>query len=185
MNIRNILRVYGLLRNFSDGETALLETLRSLTDSDREQMVETLAPAKVAVRKRKSRAKSQRAESLATAIQGRTKPAPEPRCVFPMSDGIPCTDGRHSPIHKENFGNGYHPFQSANSEPLCIACGNVADYADHSQPSPHYHPFATSSTAQPARSQSSRSGQQQEPAASSVTRAADVGDAQAASAGGD
>lgn len=29
----------------------------------------------------------------------------------------------------------------ATSEPLCASCGNVEDYEDHAQPSPHYHVF--------------------------------------------
>jgi hypothetical protein len=77
VNIRTVLRTYSLLRQLTDDETALLETLRSLTDSDREQLVESLAPVKVAVKKRvrKAQVRSQRAESLASAIQGAAKPA--------------------------------------------------------------------------------------------------------------
>jgi hypothetical protein len=35
-------------------------------------------------------------------------------------------------------------------EPICAMCGNVEDYTDHSQPSPSYHPFEKSPTAQSA-----------------------------------
>ena len=78
MNLKMVLRTYGLLRQLTDDETALLETLRNLTDSDKEQLVESLAPAKVAVKKRVRKpqsTRSPRAESLASAIQGAAKPA--------------------------------------------------------------------------------------------------------------
>jgi hypothetical protein len=35
-------------------------------------------------------------------------------------------------------------------EPICATCGNVEDYVDHSEPSPSYHPFSNSPTAQSA-----------------------------------
>ena len=35
-------------------------------------------------------------------------------------------------------------------EPICATCGNVEDYVDHSEPSPSYHPFEKSPTAQSA-----------------------------------
>jgi hypothetical protein len=69
MNIRNVLRVYAQLRQFSDDETALLETLRGLSESDREQMVESLAPVKGAVKRRK-RAKSVRASGMEAQLSG-------------------------------------------------------------------------------------------------------------------
>jgi hypothetical protein len=70
MNIRNVLRVYIQLRQFSDDETALLETLRGLSEGDREQLVESLAPVKAAVKKRKPRAKSVRASGMEAQLSG-------------------------------------------------------------------------------------------------------------------
>lgn len=46
MALKNVLKTYSLLRSLSDNESALLETLRSLNDSEREQLVETMAPTK-------------------------------------------------------------------------------------------------------------------------------------------
>lgn len=44
MNIKSVLRVYGQLRTLTNDETALLETLRKFTDSEREAFVEALQP---------------------------------------------------------------------------------------------------------------------------------------------
>lgn len=33
--------------------------------------------------------------------------------------------------------------------PICDTCGNEEDYADHSQPSPNYHPFTTGAKKKP------------------------------------
>jgi hypothetical protein len=41
---------------------------------------------------------------------------------------------------------------------LCGACGNVEDYEDHAQPSPHYHPFESS--VRGAAGQSSTNGRE-------------------------
>lgn len=125
MQIRNVLRVYSLLRNFTDDETALLETLRSLTDSDREQMVETLAPAKPAVRKRKPRAtQSLRAASLATAIgsRGSNTGVTLMRCAYGEGEdnGPDCDEPLDNLIHDEKAGYaGYHEFQV----PKVVAAG--------------------------------------------------------------
>lgn len=46
MNIRNVLRTYSLLRQLTDDESALLETLRGLNDAERESLVVALQPEK-------------------------------------------------------------------------------------------------------------------------------------------
>ena len=75
MNLRNVLRVYGLLRQFNDDETALLQTLNSLSENERDQLVETLSPVQVKKPKKKSSgAKSQRAQSLAEKLKETPKP---------------------------------------------------------------------------------------------------------------
>lgn len=33
------------------------------------------------------------------------------------------------------------PRSSDSREPICATCGNVEEFVDHSQPSPHYHEF--------------------------------------------
>jgi hypothetical protein len=48
MNIKAVLRTYGMLRSLTDDESALLETLRRFTDTEREAFVEALGPQKVA-----------------------------------------------------------------------------------------------------------------------------------------
>lgn len=49
----------------------------------------------------------------------------------------------------------------------CDACGKEEGYQDHYQPSPNYHPFASSSTARSAaKGSSSRKGSQIESGAS-------------------
>lgn len=117
MNLKAVLRTYAFLRQLTDDETALLETLRSLTDSDREQMVESLAPAKPAVKKRKPRAsRSPRAESLATAIGERTLDGgvSKMRCAYVENDDDPTACGEYAsnPIHDAQAGYaGYHEFQ--------------------------------------------------------------------------
>ena len=68
MNIRNVLKTYGMLRQLSDDETALLNTLRGLSDSDREQLVESLAPQAKPKPRKKREAKSARASSLQQQI---------------------------------------------------------------------------------------------------------------------
>ncbi len=83
MNIRNVLRTYSLLRQLTDDETALLNTLRGLTDSDREQLVESLQPAK-GKKAVKRPAKSRRASSLQQQIQQTPKPATT--CVHEIDD---------------------------------------------------------------------------------------------------
>jgi hypothetical protein len=106
LNLRNVLRTYSLLRQLSDDESALLETLRAMNDAERELLVQSLQPEKVTTKKAgKKPSKSQRASGMAAAIRKSLES------------------------------------QKRVTEPICGTCGNVEDYADHSQPSPHYHPF--------------------------------------------
>lgn len=86
MNIRTVLRTYSLLRQLTDDETALLETLRSLTDSDREQLVESLAPAKTT----KKAAVTKTYE----------------RCAQ-------CDNTKRHSFHNDSSSDGYHEFQVA------------------------------------------------------------------------
>jgi hypothetical protein len=140
MNLRNVLRTYALLRQLSDDESALLTTLRGMSEGERELLVESLAPTKPVVKKRKSASKSPRASSLAQQIK---------------SAGLPKGDG-----------------EKESKEPICAACGNVEDYADHSQPSPHYHPFVSPSSVRNAAGRSSsKNGGSEESTVSSETDA--------------
>jgi hypothetical protein len=121
VNLKVVLRTYGLLRQLTDDETALLETLRGLTDSDREQLVESLTPAKAAVRKRvrKTQVKSPRAESLASAIAGTAKSA------VPVADGPLCTVCAHPEDYEDHAQPSphYHAFEAAGAK-ASVAAGD-------------------------------------------------------------
>ena len=49
---RTVLKVYSLQRQFSGDESALLATLRGMSDTERELLVESLQPEKPIVKKR-------------------------------------------------------------------------------------------------------------------------------------
>lgn len=123
MNIRNVLTVYTKLRNFTDDESALLETLRAMNDSERELLVETLSPQKSSSKKPSSKsaargAKSKRASSLRQQISTKatTATSNDGPCGYSFSDGTECQAPPSDPIHDETFGYaGYHPFVPAAS----------------------------------------------------------------------
>lgn len=112
MNIRNVLRTYTLLRQLTDDESALLTTLRGLSDGDREQLVESLAPAKGAKKVvKKARTKSPHAASLSTAIK-RAVAADRPgavTCAFPVNGANPCGAVEDDAIHDLTYSSS-HPF---------------------------------------------------------------------------
>ena len=120
MNLRNVLRTYALLRQLNDDESALLDTLRTLSESERDQLVETLSPVKTATKKRKPRtgAKSARAASLAEQIKstGKAKAADDEQCVHQFSSGELCAESTDSGIHDPAMGyQNYHEFQPPKS----------------------------------------------------------------------
>jgi hypothetical protein len=184
MNLRTVLRTYALLRQLTDDESALLETLRGMSEGERELLVESLSPEKP------------------------TKPATAKtfeRCVR-------CGNTKHHNFHKDSSTDGFHEFQvpvvagkksqraaslaekvggtlasiaktvGGDDEgarrfigALCMACSHDEDYEDHQQPSPHYHPFASSSSARgAARGSSSKNDGSEESTASSETGQAGV-----------
>lgn len=115
MNIKSVLRTYSLLRQLSDDETALLETLRAMNDSEREALVETLSPQPVKKAGKKSASKkSSRASGMAQAIKesldrGRAAIKPDDD----DSDGrcSQCDMTADMPIHDPNGGYiSHHPF---------------------------------------------------------------------------
>lgn len=131
MNVRNVLKVYGLLRQLTDDESALLETLRAFTDSEREQFVEALAPVK------------------ATTATGKQ---PE-RCTHVYDSGLVCGGAKRNIVHHNTNHVDYHEFttkkvvKSARAsslaekikgtakgearEPRCVACYETADHPNH------------------------------------------------------
>lgn len=129
MNIRNVLRTYSLLRQLTDDESALLETLRGLNDAERESLVVALQPEKSTTKRTgkkssKSASKSPRGQSLSNAIQRTPKVRAddddeEARCTYrypkdsPINAGQSCSMEQSFAIHDERMGYaGYHQFQS-------------------------------------------------------------------------
>jgi hypothetical protein len=117
MNIRAVLRTYGMLRSLTDDESALLETLRRFTETEREAFVEALGPQKPATKRKrssKSAGKSAKAQSLASAI----KPAldggvSKMRCDYRANDGddpTACGEYTDANIHHRQTMTGYHEF---------------------------------------------------------------------------
>lgn len=124
MNIRNVLRTYSLLRQLTDDESALLETLRNATDAERQLLVETLAPQKSSTKRAgkksvsKGASKSPRASGMAAAInrslsQQREVVKNDPACGYAFSDETVCNRIEDNPVHRKDGGYaGYHPFVS-------------------------------------------------------------------------
>ena len=118
MNIKSVLRVYSQLRNLTDDETALLETLRAMSDAERELTVEALQPQKVVKKaSKKSSNKSSRASGMAAAIKGNLDQRREASvCVFIYADNSHCNQKEDNPVHDPNGGYaGYHEFQPSDA----------------------------------------------------------------------
>ncbi len=118
MNIKSVLRVYGQLRNLTDDETALLETLRSMTDTERELTVEALQPAKPPARKASKKGgtgKSRRASSLAEQMSTALKPLTDivnangESCMWVGNNG-PCFKPVDDNVHHKQTDPDYHEF---------------------------------------------------------------------------
>ena len=117
MNYRAILKVYRLERELNSDETAFLNTLRRMSDTERELTVEALSPAapKRATKKPASKgaSKSRRATSLAGVIGGTAKGF----CVYRIALGTTCNETESNPIHDPATGYaGYHEFQPATAQ---------------------------------------------------------------------
>ena len=83
MNLRNVLRAFTLLRQLTDDESALLVTLRGMSEGERELLVESLNPEKP------------------------TKPATAKtfeRCAR-------CGNTKRHSFHKDSSSDHYHEFQ--------------------------------------------------------------------------
>lgn len=88
MNFKLVLKTYSQLRQLSDDEAALLATLRAMSDSERELLVESLSPpVKVKAVKRKIE-----------------------HCIAARGDE-PCGLTRRAAIHKDTGNKDYHEFQ--------------------------------------------------------------------------
>src|SRR6476469_1447218 len=110
MNLRNVLRTYALLRSLTDDESALLETLRQLSESERELLVESLSPSKSTTKKaaKKSSSKSPRASGMARAIGDnlRQRRQSEDRCAYILQSGPNagklCEEIEASAVHSDS-----------------------------------------------------------------------------------
>jgi hypothetical protein len=109
MNMKTVLRTYALLRQLTDDETALLNTLRSMSDSERELLVESLSPQKATRKRKATGGKSSRAASLAERIKSATGNKPlentGPKCVA-------CGHVEDYEDHQQPSPH-YHEFQSS------------------------------------------------------------------------
>lgn len=91
LNLKAVLRTYTLLRQLTDDETALLNTLRGMSDGDRELLVQSLQPEKVA-------------KPTATRTVE--------HCVANVK-GNPCNISRRGAVHKDVSFPGYHEFEAS------------------------------------------------------------------------
>lgn len=135
MSYREVLRIFKLERDLSDNETAFLNTLRQMSEGERELLAETLGPP--------VKSKS-------------TKPATKrviEKCAH-FVDGETCGLTRRAMIHQVPTAAGFHEFeqslQSSSSsskskrasslagaikktdkEPRCVVCHEIRDHAEH------------------------------------------------------
>src|ERR1041385_8340796 len=91
MNLRNVLKTYSLLRSLTDDETALVETFRTMTDGERELLVQSLAPAKPAGKKAAKKSATTRTYD---------------HCLH-------CGTTKRDSSHKDESSPDYHQFQSS------------------------------------------------------------------------
>jgi hypothetical protein len=109
MNLRNVLRTYGLLRQLTDDETALLNTLRAMNDNERELLVQSLQPEKKAVKKT--------SKKPSTTSGNSRRGLPEPHCAH-VDDSGTCGHLKTSVVHDTNSGYiGHHPFVAPTTAP--------------------------------------------------------------------
>lgn len=137
MSLRQVLTIYNAERQLSDDETALLNTLRKMTDAERGMFVEGLTDKsqKKAGKKSasKSGSKSSRASGMASAISRSLESSRKAtvandddefkrkvqevvldddtvRCQFTRADNRPCHLLPDHNIHHLESATEYHPF---------------------------------------------------------------------------
>lgn len=179
MNLKNVLKTYSLLRQLSDDETALLNTLREMNDAERELLVESLQPEKSAKPERNQQA----------------------RCTHIYSSGLVCNGVARNTVHHNTNHLDFHQFttekqkKSKHAQSLegavrrtpklkvdddddgfCAACHvQIGHNVHHLESLPDYHPFQSKSDAQSAAAQSSANGAEQSATQNSGTQDASVG----------
>lgn len=117
MNLRNVLRAYSNLRQLTDDETALLETLCGMNDSERELLVESLSPQPQKKSSKKAAGKSKRATGMQAQLNTRLaardrQPDDDDRCAVLRGDlgGTVCGLLPDHNVHHLESVRGYHPF---------------------------------------------------------------------------
>jgi hypothetical protein len=203
MNIKLVLATYSKLRQLTDDETALLETLRGLSDSEHEAVVQALAP---------QRAGSQASKQVE-------------RCTHTYASGQPCNGAKRNIVHHNANHIDYHEFTAKKAGKSARASGMAAQlnkslkaqrqvtggFADdtdaqrctttrddgkpcgllpdhnvhHLESAVGYHPFDSSSSVQSVAGTSSPSVSDQLSAASSATEQVDAGSVAQGASGGD
>ena len=133
MSFKDILKVFKLERELTDDETALLNTLRGMSESERELLAETLGPA----------------------VKAKAKPTATKRVIEHCAFGN-CGLTRRAAVHKISTTDGYHEFlaqsnvpaqptksrhasslagaikkKTGDKEPRCIACYEIATHSNH------------------------------------------------------
>jgi len=167
LNLRNVLRTYSLLRALTDDESALLETLRGMNDTERELLVETLVPGKMVTKKavKKGAGKSQRASGMAETLkknldsQRRVAKSPDDNdpnehCQKEFDGGFVCDEAADANVHHLRGATGYHEFEvgelgvpkivQVGPSDICSkkGCGlRYDDQAHHQTVRENYHPF--------------------------------------------
>lgn len=121
MNIRQVLKAFTALRQLTDDESALLETLRGMSETERESLVVALSPEKTATKRasRKSSrgaSKSARASGMAAAIKNNLqRREPTVGGFADDADMLHCSDcgaGSDDNVHHKRSDENYHPFVS-------------------------------------------------------------------------
>lgn len=125
MSLRQVLTIYNAERQLNDDETALLNTLRRMTDAEREMVSQSLSdkPQKKASKKSSGAAKSRRASGMAEQLSSRRQEGiavkTDGRCNHQLSYGVCALLPDHNIHHLKNHPN-YHPFvgnaQSADNQ---------------------------------------------------------------------
>lgn len=124
MNYRLVLKTYTALRQLTDEESALLNTLRAMNDTERELLVEALNPTrgtgKGLKRTTKKHGKSQRASGIATQLNknlSQQRQTMQGSCTYRYPDDSPvnskqvCDEDVDNGVHDPTMGYvGYHEF---------------------------------------------------------------------------